>query len=138
MFRALIDGTYGQLFGAGIANLNQIVRSVIAEEMSSWGVKEKVRVEYDELLQMIRTIKQRIDQKLDEIIKQLFISGEIAFSLQYNDTNSDFDTFSPAAQEAEDPFSLENRLISSTANGRASPSSAAANMSVSKLLNQVG
>ncbi|RYH13663.1 hypothetical protein EON65_35105 [archaeon] len=73
MFRALIDGTYRQLYGEGLTLLALRIRSIVAEDLFSWTVKEKVQMEYDEFMHMIRVMREHIDEHLEDIIKTLFI-----------------------------------------------------------------
>ena len=84
MFRALIDGTYRQFFGEGLTLVNLRIRSIVTEELASWTIKEKVQVEYDEFMHMLRGIRQRIDEHLEDIIKKLFIRKEPCVIINYS------------------------------------------------------
>jgi hypothetical protein len=72
-FRALIEGTYKQLFGPGLTAFAEKVKRSVALHFSDWTVKGKLNVEYDELVLALSSLRVKIESDKSELIKTIFL-----------------------------------------------------------------
>ena len=72
-FRALIEGTYRQLFGSGLRTFTDMVKSRVEKDWAGWSVKEKLHVEFDELHEMLTSVRINLEADMEGMIKTIFI-----------------------------------------------------------------
>ena len=72
-FRALIEGTYRQLFGSGLRTFTDMVKSRVEKDLAGWSVKEKLHVEFDELHEMLTSVRINLEADMEGMIKTIFI-----------------------------------------------------------------
>jgi hypothetical protein len=102
MFKFLVEGTYKQLFSKGLKSFASGILERTKEDMKEeWNVKEKVKVEFDELRSLFMTIRKNLEEKNSQsspgenipgyqftmMIKELFIrkfSDLLFFDLIFN------------------------------------------------------
>lgn len=73
MFRALIEGTYKQLFGSGLRTFTDLVKKRVEADLADWTVKQKLHVEFDELLEVLNTVRINLEADMEGMIKTIFI-----------------------------------------------------------------
>jgi hypothetical protein len=73
MFRALIEGTYKQLFGSGLKTFADIVKQQISTTLAGWTVKDKLHVEYEELVSALEAVRRNLEADMTNVIKTIFI-----------------------------------------------------------------
>lgn len=73
MFRALIEGTYKHLFGAGLKSFADRVKAQVGATLSDWTVKDKLHVEYEELVHVLGAVRQALEADMGELIRTIFI-----------------------------------------------------------------
>lgn len=76
MFRELIDGTYRQLFGNGLRTFTAMVKERVKQDLQPWVVKDKVRIDYDEVVTAMRMIRKHLEMDFTGLIKTIFIPPE--------------------------------------------------------------
>lgn len=72
-FRALIEGTYRQLFGSGLRTFTDMVKTRVEKDLAGWSVKEKLHVEFDELHEMLTSVRINLEADMEGMIKTIFI-----------------------------------------------------------------
>ena len=72
----LIEGTYKHLFGAGLQTLAKTIQQRVTETFSPWTVREKVAVEYAELVQLTMQVRRKIEEDMSVMINALFMPPE--------------------------------------------------------------
>lgn len=75
MLRVLIEGTFKQLFGTGLHTFADMVRSRIQDLLRTWTVKEKVRVELDDMLLLVQSMRADLERDFDPFLRTLFIGN---------------------------------------------------------------
>jgi hypothetical protein len=74
MFIMFVEGVYRQLFSNGISFFSNIVTEQVKEDMQEWIVKDKVKVEFEEVKELFEVIRKHIENnKFDEKIKELLL-----------------------------------------------------------------
>jgi len=73
MFTQLIEGTYQQLFNTGLISLAKLVKQRIANILSEWTISKKLKVEYDELLETMLTVRRSLEENITELISMIMI-----------------------------------------------------------------
>lgn len=73
MFTQLIEGTYQQLFNTGLISLSKLVKQRIANLLSDWTISKKLKVEYDELLETMLTVRRSLEDNIAELISMIMI-----------------------------------------------------------------
>jgi len=73
MFRALIEGTYKQLFGSGLRTFTDLVKKRVEADLADWTVKQKLHVEFDELLEVLNSVRINLEADMEGMIKTIFI-----------------------------------------------------------------
>lgn len=81
-FRALIEGTYRQLFGSGLRTFTDMVKSRVEKDLAGWSVKEKLHVEFDELHEMLTSVRINLEADMEGMIKTIFIRKFSFFSFE--------------------------------------------------------
>ena len=76
MFAQLIEGTYQQLFNTGLVSLAKLVKQRIANLLSEWTIKKKLKVEYEELLEIMTTVRRSLEENITELISMIIIPSE--------------------------------------------------------------
>eukprot|EP00600_Ochromonadales_sp_CCMP1393_P001317 CAMPEP_0174992066 /NCGR_PEP_ID=MMETSP0004_2-20121128/22293_1 /TAXON_ID=420556 /ORGANISM="Ochromonas sp., Strain CCMP1393" /LENGTH=336 /DNA_ID=CAMNT_0016245989 /DNA_START=365 /DNA_END=1375 /DNA_ORIENTATION=+ len=76
MFRKLIEGTYKQLFGNGLRTFAVLVKQRVAADLADWTVKEKLHVEFAELVQSMNYVRRNLESDMESMIKTIFIPPE--------------------------------------------------------------
>jgi len=61
LFRTLIEISYKNLFGAGLVKLVSLIRDSLTEEMTEWTVRDKLSISYNETLQLMSNIRNKIE-----------------------------------------------------------------------------
>jgi hypothetical protein len=94
MFKFLVEGTYKQLFSKGLKSFAGGILERTKEDMKGeWNVKDKVKVEFDELRSLFMTIRKNLEEKNSQsssgesipgyqftmMIKELFIRKSVFF-----------------------------------------------------------
>jgi hypothetical protein len=72
-FRLLIEGTYKHLFGTGLKSFAERVKSQVAASLADWTVKDKLHVEYEELVYVLSSVRQALEADMSELIRTIFI-----------------------------------------------------------------
>jgi hypothetical protein len=72
-FRLLIEGTYKHLFGTGLKSFAERVKSQVAASLANWTVKDKLHVEYEELVYVLGSVRQALEADMSELIRTIFI-----------------------------------------------------------------
>eukprot|EP01038_Epipyxis_sp_PR26KG_P011035 gene11035-14817_t len=72
-FRLLIEGTYQQLFGAGLSTFSELISHKIRSLLSQWQVKDKLSVQYSGLLEVLILLRKSFEDDFTTIIKDIFI-----------------------------------------------------------------
>lgn len=83
-FRALIEGTYKQLFGSGLRTFTDLVKRRVEIDLASWTVKEKLHVEFDELLDVLNSVRVNLEADMEGMIKTIFIRKLTLILLVFN------------------------------------------------------
>lgn len=73
MFHALIQGTYKQLFGTGLRQFTEMVKLRVSTDLAGWTVKDKLHVDYEELTQMLVSMRRNLESDMEGMIKTIFI-----------------------------------------------------------------
>lgn len=73
MFRLIVEGTYRQMFGKGIQSFSVFILEKLRVYLRDWTVKEKVKVEYEEIHDLFEKIRKQIELHFDLITKELFL-----------------------------------------------------------------
>lgn len=73
IFRKLIDGTYKHLFSSGLRTLTSLIRQLIISHLKDWTIKDKITVEYGEMIQMMSQIRRSIERDMSNLIKIMII-----------------------------------------------------------------
>lgn len=73
MFHALIEGTYKQLFGSGLKQFTEMVKLRVSTDLAGWTVKDKLHVEYEELVQVLVSMRRNLEADMEGMIKTIFI-----------------------------------------------------------------
>ena len=76
LLEKLITSTYTKIYDVGLKNLTQIVREGVAREMQDWVVREKMNVQYDDLILKLCTLRADFEQDTLSLISALAISPE--------------------------------------------------------------
>ncbi|KAJ1407749.1 Peroxin-3 [Ochromonadaceae sp. CCMP2298] len=102
MFRALIEGTYKQLFGSGLHAFAALVKQRVAADLRDWTVKDKLQVDFDELRQALQYVRRNLESDLEGMIRTIFIPPEAAADLPCD---------SPPATPPPPPYSPEAAAV---------------------------
>ncbi len=73
MFRELIEGTYRHLFNRGLKALATMIREIIIRDLADWTVKDKVKVDFEEVADIIKHVRVSIEKDFPRLIKMMFI-----------------------------------------------------------------
>lgn len=73
MFRMLIEGTYKHLFSTGLKSFAERVKSQIGVSLADWTVKDKLHVDYEEVVQALGAVRQALEADMSELIRTIFI-----------------------------------------------------------------
>jgi hypothetical protein len=73
MFRELIEGTYRHLFNKGLKSLATVIREIVIRDLADWTVKDKVKVEYEEVSEIVKHIRSNIEKDFPQLVKMMFI-----------------------------------------------------------------
>ena len=76
LLEKLITATYAKIYDVGLKNLTQIVREGVAREMQDWIVREKMSVQYDDLILKLCSLRADFEQDTLHLINALAISPE--------------------------------------------------------------
>ena len=76
LLEKLITATYAKIYDVGLKNLTQIVREGVAREMQDWIVREKMNVQYDDLILKLCSLRADFEQDTLHLINALAISPE--------------------------------------------------------------
>ena len=69
LLEKLITSTYTKIYDVGLKNLTQIVREGVAREMQDWVVREKMNVQYDDLILKLCTLRADFEQDTLSLIR---------------------------------------------------------------------
>jgi hypothetical protein len=72
LLRKLIDGTFRHMFGAGLQRLADLIRSRLQVLLRDWVVKDRMKVEFEDILQLINSIRCDFENDFDSFIRGLF------------------------------------------------------------------
>ncbi len=76
LLEKLITATYSKIYDVGLRKLTQIVRDGVTREMQDWVVREKMSVQYDDLVLKLCSLRAEFEQDTLSLINALAISPE--------------------------------------------------------------
>lgn len=81
MFRELIEGTYRHLFNKGLKSLSAMIREIVIRDLADWTVKDKVKVEFEEISDIVKHIRSHVEKDFPRLVKMMFIRKSIRFAI---------------------------------------------------------
>lgn len=102
LLRKLIDGTFRHMFGPGLQRLADLIRSRLQVLLRDWVVKERMRVEFEDILRLLNMVRRDFESDFDPVIRSLLYDSadrSLTFSLS---SSSRSDKSTPRSRR-EDP-----------------------------------
>lgn len=76
LFRILVEGTYTNLFGTGLVKLVSFIREILTTEMCDWTVRDKLSVGFNDTVQLMTSIREKIEHEINGLIRMIIIPEE--------------------------------------------------------------
>jgi hypothetical protein len=71
--RLLIEGTYKHLFGAGLQAFADLVKQAVSQSFAGWNVRDKLTVEYSELVYAMSQVRRYIEGDVPSIVRMIML-----------------------------------------------------------------
>lgn len=84
LLRKLIDGTFRHMFGPGLQRLADLIRSRLQILLRDWVVKERMRVEFEDILRLLNIVRRDFESDFDPVIRSLLYGKLVSFPIMHH------------------------------------------------------
>lgn len=72
LLKKFIEGTFRTMFGAGLQRFADDIRQRLKYLLRDWIVKERMRVDFEDMLQLLNTVRRDFESDFDTLMRSLF------------------------------------------------------------------